>query len=134
MYIAYVEAVMWVRGLDERFRRLDPSYTGRRDGHPQGQAVAGLCWVRDKGIHQLVTFHTKAERSENDLGLGPNFPDGDVAMWLPSSDVVEREPPRPSDTPKKAAYDRHLVGRPLWTVLADARNFLWMDAAALLAK
>jgi hypothetical protein len=128
MYLGYVETVMWIRSLDELFQRRDPDYVSRRNDQPGGQVVNALCWVRDKGIHQIVAFHEKVERSENDLGLGPSYPDGTYAVWLKSSEVVLRvQNDFGNDVEKARIYDLHLGGRSLWATLAEARLFLFMD-------
>jgi hypothetical protein len=80
MYTGYVEAVMWVRSLDELYTRSSPGYIDRRDPDPGGQIVHAICWARDKGIHQLVNLHGTADRPQDDLGLGPSFPDGSCAV------------------------------------------------------
>jgi hypothetical protein len=129
MFIGYVEAVMWVRGLDELFTRSDHDYQARRDLDPGGQVVSALCWARDKGIHQLVALHDKADPSESDLGVGPTYPDGSFPVWLKSSEAMLRDSTTfRGDGTKVAAYDCHLAGRSLLATLAKARDFLWLRA------
>jgi hypothetical protein len=121
MYVATIETVVWIRSLHERYE-----ITVR--AHPGGAVVESLCWVRDKGIHQLVTLHDHAERGIGGLGFGPSFPNGHYPIWLHSQDVVLRDPARPSDKPKVEAYDELLAGMPVWASMAAAGDFLFLYA------
>jgi hypothetical protein len=125
-YIAYVEAIIWVRAFDEMNLRFDPTYRVARDEDPKGQVVAALAWARDKSLHQLVALHEPAVQPIDRSEAGPCYPDGRYAVWLRSSDVTLRDTSVfRGDLDKAKAYDARLGGRSIWVTLADARWFLW---------
>lgn len=91
-YVAYVEAIVWVRAWDEMNLRYEPTYRTARDADPKGQVVSALTWPRDKSLHQFVALHEPAVQPIDKTEAGPCYPDGRYAVWLKSSDVTLRDP------------------------------------------
>ena len=126
MYMNLVEAVMWVRALNDLFEG-DTGYVESHETYP-GKIVAALEWTRDKSLHQLAVFHDAQPRLDHGLVLGPVFPDGRHAVWLPSDGVRLPDPlPRGGDERKRKIYDEALAGRPICSTLAEVQNFLFMQ-------
>lgn len=126
MFIAYTENVLWLRGLHDFYRREVGDYELRRLAHPGGRALGALCLVRDKAIHQLVTFHEPANKTCS-LQPGPAFPDGRIPVWLKSSRTTLQVFREKSDREKMSDYDV-LAGLPLVSTLMTARDFLFFSA------
>lgn len=91
-YVAYIETVLWMSGLDELYQREVSDYDLRRTAHPGGKVVEALRMVRDKGLHQLVALHDANEWPAGHHELGPSYPDGRYPVWLHSTAMVLPDP------------------------------------------
>jgi hypothetical protein len=122
VFVGYVETTMWATALDDLLTAMDPEYVRRRDVDEGGQALRGLRWARNQGVHQLVALHKMSEGRTYPLTYPRRYVE---PVWLARAETAPLAKPQRQN---EQAYDDHIAGRTVSSTLATVHDFLWMRA------
>lgn len=116
MFVALTETVVWVAALDELLE-TDDAYQVRKAADVEAAGVmAGIRWVRNRGVHQVAAVHHVVEGRSYPMRYPKRFAS---VMWRPSEEV-----PKGRSDLGRSEYDELLAGRQVWPTIAAARQFL----------
>lgn len=113
-----LEALFWVRVLDEQFSRNDATYRERRDMDADGQVLHGVRWARNAATHELAMPFSYRD--------GISWPITFPTTW---GDFVWHEtaavPGSATDKKGRTSYEQHLSGQALKHTLSAGER--WLD-------
>ena len=102
-------------------RATDPEYVGGVESvHEGGQALRGLRWARNQGVHQLVALHKMSEGRTYPLTYSRRYVE---PVWLAARNGAPRQAP----TAERAGVRRPHSGANSKFDL-EVQEFLWMRA------
>lgn len=118
-YNGTVEAVMWIRSIDDQFYHADKQkYRSAREIDIGGRTTHGLHVVRGVAIHELIDIHDEAPGRAYPRAYPMRYAH---AAWR-SHLEARMEEERHEDA--VAAYLGAVAGRPVESTLERAREFL----------
>jgi len=102
-WIAAVEGVWWAMSLDDELDAVlgTTVYRGARDADEYGRTVAGMRWVRNRLLHEIVIAGAGGPKRPFFVPPGERgvFSLSPANRWLPSSDVLAQRDLSPGRSP-----------------------------------